>query len=124
MSVIAWNAKCRGRERRHRRVRKKVFGVPGQPRLSVFKSRRHIYAQIINDVDGRTLVAASTLSKELARPGARVKKTEAAKAVGTLVAEKALAGGIRRVVFDRGGYPFHGRVKAVATAARDRGLQF
>jgi len=101
-----------------------VQGTSERPRLCVFKSARHIYAQIINDDEGRTLVAASTVSKELARPGARVKKTEAAKAVGTLVAEKALAGGIQRVVFDRGGYPFHGRIKALATAARDRGLQF
>ena len=112
------------RIRRHRRVRRVVQGTSERPRLCVFKSARHIYAQIINDDEGRTLVAASTLSKELARPGARVKKTEAAKAVGILVAEKALAGGIQRVVFDRGGYPFHGRVKAVATAARDGGLQF
>lgn len=112
------------RVRRHRRVRRVVQGTLERPRLCVFKSARHIYAQIINDDEGRTLVAVSTLSKDLVRPGARVKKTEAAKAVGTLVAEKALAGGIQRVVFDRGGYPFHGRVKAVATAARDRGLQF
>jgi len=101
-----------------------VQGTSERPRLCVFKSARHIYAQIINDDEGRTLVAASTLSKELSGPGVRVKKIEAAKAVGTLVAEKALARGIQRVVFDRGGYPFHGRIKAVATAARDRGLQF
>ena len=112
------------RLRRHRRVRRVVQGTSERPRLCVFKSARHIYAQIINDDEGRTLVAASTLSKELTRPDARVKKTEVAKAVGTLVAEKALAGGIQRVVFDRGGYPFHGRIKALATAARDRGLQF
>jgi len=101
-----------------------VQGTSERPRLCVFKSARHIYAQIINDDEGRTLVAASTLSKELTRADARVKKTEVSKAVGTLVAEKALAGGIQRVVFDRGGYPFHGRIKALATAARDRGLQF
>lgn len=112
------------RLRRHRRVRRVVQGTSERPRLCVFKSARHIYAQIINDDEGRTLVAASTLSKELTRADARVKKTEVSKAVGTLVAEKALAGGIQRVVFDRGGYPFHGRIKALATAARDRGLQF
>ncbi len=112
------------RLRRHRRGRRVVQGTSERPRLCVFKSARHIYAQIINDDEGRTLVAASTLSKELTRADARVKKTEVAKAVGTLVAEKALAGGIQRVVFDRGGYPFHGRIKALATAARDRGLQF
>jgi large subunit ribosomal protein L18 len=101
-----------------------VRGTPQRPRLCVFKSARHIYAQIINDEDGRTLVAASTLSKELPKTDDRVKKAEVAKAVGTLVAEKALASGIQAVVFDRGGYPFHGRIKALATAARDRGLQF
>lgn len=90
----------------------------------MFKSARHIYAQIVNDEDGRTLVAVSTLSKDLPRSGDRVKKTEVAKTVGALVADKALAGGIQAVVFDRGGYPFHGRVKALATAARDRGLKF
>ena len=92
--------------------------------MCVFKSARHIYAQIINDEDGRTLVTASTLSKELPKTAERLKKAEIAKAVGTLVAEKALASGIQAVVFDRGGYQFHGRVKALATAARDRGLQF
>jgi large subunit ribosomal protein L18 len=112
------------RERRHRRVRRVVRGTTERPRLCVFKSARHIYAQIINDEEGRTLAAASTLSKELPKSPDRVKKAEAAKAVGTLVAEKALASGIQAVVFDRGGYPFHGRVKALATAARDRGLQF
>lgn len=99
-------------------------GTAERPRLCVFKSARHIYAQIINDEEGRTLVAASTLSKELPRPADRIKKAEAAKAVGALVAEKALAGGIQTVVFDRGGYQFHGRVKALATSARDRGLKF
>ena len=101
-----------------------VRGSASRPRLCVFKSARHIYAQIVDDDQGRTLVAVSTLSKDLLRAGARVKKTEAAKAVGILVAEKALAGGIDAVVFDRGGYPFHGRVKALATAARERGLKF
>jgi large subunit ribosomal protein L18 len=100
-----------------------VRGTAERPRLAVFKSARHIYAQIINDDEGRTLVAASTLSKDLSRPGERPKKAELAKAVGALVAERALAGGILTVVFDRGGYPFHGRVKALATGARERGLK-
>jgi len=117
-------AKREARLRRHRRVRRVVRGTAERPRLSVFKSARHIYAQIINDEDGHTLVAASTLSKDLPKPGDRIKKTEMARAVGMLVAEKALASGIQTVVFDRGGYPFHGRVKALATAARDRGLKF
>ena len=112
------------RARRHRRVRRVVRGTAERPRLCVFKSARHIYAQIINDDEGRTLVTASTLSKDLPRPAERVKKAEAAKAVGTLVAAKALAGGIQAVVFDRGGYPYHGRMQALASAARDRGLKF
>jgi large subunit ribosomal protein L18 len=116
--------KREARQRRHRRVRRVVRGTTERPRLCVFKSLRHIYAQIVNDDLGRTLVAASTLSKDLPRPGDRMKRTEAAKAVGTLVAERALAAQIQTVVFDRGGYPFHGRVKALAAAARDRGLRF
>lgn len=112
------------RERRHRRVRAKVVGTPERPRLSVFKSARHIYAQIIDDDEGRTLVAASTLSPEFKARGPVAGKTEAAKVVGTLVAEKALSAQIRRVVFDRGGYRFHGRVRALATAAREKGLGF
>jgi large subunit ribosomal protein L18 len=116
--------KRKARVRRHQRVRKLVRGTAERPRLCVFKSLRHIYAQIINDAEGRTLVTASTLSKELPRTGDRVKKTEAAKLVGTLVADRALAAKIESVVFDRGGYPFHGRVKALAAAARDRGLKF
>ncbi len=116
--------KREARQRRHRRVRRVVRGTAERPRLCVFKSARHIYAQIINDEDGRTLVSSSTLSKDLPPSDERVKKTEVAKAVGALVADKALAGGIQAVVFDRGGYAFHGRVKALATAARDRGLKF
>ncbi len=116
--------KREARERRHRRVRRVIRGTAERPRLCVFKSLRHIYAQIVNDDEGRTLVAASTLSKELPRTGERMKKAEAAKAVGTLVAERALAAQIGQVVFDRGGYAFHGRVKALAAAARDRGLKF
>ena len=112
------------RVRRHERVRKVVRGTTGRPRLCVFKSLRHIYAQIIDDDQGRTLVAASTASKEFPSAGDRLKKTEAAKVVGTLVADRALAARIESVVFDRGGYPFHGRIKALATAARERGLKF
>ena len=112
------------RERRHRRVRKLVRGTPERPRLCVFKSARHIYAQIIDDDAGRTVVAACTLSRELPGSEPRLKKIAAAKAVGALVAEKALAAGIQQVVFDRGGYVFHGRLKALATAAREKGLKF
>ena len=116
--------KREARQRRHRRVRRVVRGTAERPRLCVYKSLRHIYAQIIDDDEGCTLVAASTLSKELPRPADRAKKIELAKAVGMLVADRALAAQIQAVVFDRGGYPFHGRVKALATAARDRGLKF
>jgi len=112
------------RTRRHERVRKVVRGTAERPRLCVFKSLRHIYAQIINDDEGLTLVAASTLSKDLPRSGDRLKKRDAAKAVGALVAERALAASIQSVVFDRGGYPYHGRIEALATGAREKGLQF
>lgn len=124
MSVIDWTKKRLARDRRHRRVRKKVFGVPDRPRLSVFKSRRHIYAQVINDLDGRTLVAASTVSPEVTSRGGKGTKTDTAKAVGEVLAEKALKAEIQHVVFDRGGYKFHGRVKALATGAREKGLTF
>ena len=112
------------RLKRHRRVRKKVTGRPERPRLSVFKSARHIYAQIINDLEGRTLVAASTLSPEVRAKGKVGRKTAQAKQVGELLAERALAAQVRQVVFDRGGYRFHGRVKALAAGAREKGLQF
>lgn len=124
MSVIDWNKKRAARQRRQRRVRKKVFGVPGQPRLAVFKSHRHISAQIINDLEGRTLVAASTSSPEFTGRGVKGTKGDAAKVVGEILAEKALKVDVRQVVFDRGGYKFHGRVKALATGAREKGLVF
>ena len=109
---------------RHRRVRKKVSGSPEQPRLCVFRSLRSIYAQIIDDTGGKTLVAAS--SQEAARDAgeAITPKTAVSTAVGTLLAERAVAQGINRVVFDRGGYKYHGRVKALAEAAREGGLKF
>ena len=113
-----------GRQRRHQRIRKVVVGTLERPRLAVFRSARHIYAQIIDDTAGRTLAAASTLSPEFeARAGTR-KKVDAAKVVGELVAEKALASRIQQVVFDRGGFKYHGRVKALATGAREKGLRF
>ena len=124
MSVIDWSERRRARERRHDRIRKKIFGVPEKPRLSVYKSRRHIYAQIINDLEGRTLVAASTLSPEFKVRAVKGTKAAIAKAVGEILAEKALKADIRRVVFDRGGNKFHGRVKALATGAREKGLTF
>ncbi|MGB9710975.1 MAG: 50S ribosomal protein L18 [Thermodesulfovibrio sp.] len=112
------------RERRRRRIRKKVFGTPDRPRLCVFRSLNHIYAQIIDDTRGHTLVSASTLDKELRDlPGHKGNKEFAAK-VGELIAERAIKAGITKVVFDRAGYKYHGCVKALADAARQKGLQF
>ena len=112
------------RKRRHERVRKKVSGTPERPRLNVYRSLEHIYAQVIDDTTGNTLVAASTVDKELRAQVASLKKSEQAKAVGKAVAERAVAKGIKEVVFDRGGYPYHGRVKALADGSREGGLAF
>ena len=106
---------------RHKRVRGKVSGTPERPRLNVFRSETNIYAQIIDDTKGVTLVSASSLEKDFACEGT---KTDAAKQVGVTVAERAKAKGIENVVFDRGGYVYHGRVQALAEGAREGGLQF
>jgi len=111
-----------GRIRRHERVRKTVSGSPGRPRLAVYRSLTHIYAQVIDDERGHTLAAAS--DTEQALKGAPGNKTARAAAVGAAIAEKAKAAGVTRVVFDRGGNKYHGRVKALAEAARERGLRF
>jgi large subunit ribosomal protein L18 len=110
------------RRRRHERVRAKVFGTPERPRLSVHRSNRHIVAQVIDDVAGHTLAAASTVEPGLR--GAPTANVAAAAAVGRLVAERARAKGIEKVVFDRGGSKYHGRVAALAEAAREAGLEF
>lgn len=112
------------RKRRHLRVRKRVFGTPERPRLNVFRSLSQIYAQVIDDEAGHTLVAASTLDPELKPKLQGLTKTEQAKLVGRLIAERAKAKGIQKVVFDRGGYRYHGRVRALAEAAREAGLDF
>jgi large subunit ribosomal protein L18 len=110
------------RLRVHQRIRRKVKGSPERPRLAVFRSTKHIYAQVIDDHAGRTLVAASTSEKNpVAASGGNV---AAAKAIGKLVAERAVAAGVKQVVFDRGGYLYHGRIKALADAAREAGLEF
>ena len=109
---------------RHRRVRKKVTGSPERPRLCVFRSLNHIYAQVIDDIQGHTLVAASSKETATNNGAASGPKTAASVAVGKLVAERTLAKGISQVVFDRGGYKYHGRVKALAEAAREGGLNF
>ena len=109
------------RLKRHKRVRSKVSGTPERPRLNVFRSENNIYAQIIDDVAGNTLVAASSLDKEIEGNGGN---KEAARAVGKLIAERAKAKGIGTVVFDRGGYLYHGRVAELAEGAREGGLEF
>jgi len=113
------------RARTHKRVRNRIQGTPERPRLAVFKSLKHVYAQVIDDTTGTTLAQASSLDKELrAELGEGTGNLAAAKAVGTAVAERAKAHGIAAVVFDRGGYIFHGKVKAIAEAAREQGLKF
>jgi large subunit ribosomal protein L18 len=112
------------RVRRHIRLRKKIAGTAEKPRLAVFRSLSHIYAQVIDDRRGHTIVAASDLDKDLAARVSGKKKVEVAAMVGDLVARRAKEKGVSQVVFDRGGYPFHGRVKALAEAARGAGLEF
>jgi len=109
------------RLKRHKRVRAKISGTPERPRLNVFRSETNIYAQIIDDVAGKTLVSASSLEKTFEGAGSNC---EAAKKVGQMVAERAKAAGITTVVFDRGGYVYHGRVAALAEGAREGGLEF
>lgn len=112
------------RQRRHARVRAKVHGTTDRPRLNVYRSLEHIYAQVIDDTTGMTLASASTMDRELRAQVASLSKTEQAKTVGKVVAERAKAKGVTRVVFDRGGYPYHGRVKALAESSREGGLEF
>ena len=109
------------RKRIHTRIRHKVRGATGRPRLAVFRSVAHIYAQVIDDVEGKTLASASSVDKGGKTNGGNV---AAAKAIGKLVAERAKEKGIKQVVFDRGGYQYHGRIKALADAAREAGLEF
>ncbi len=112
------------RYRRHARVRAKVRGSASRPRLCVFRSLRHFYAQVIDDAKGHTLASASSLDPELAHELVGRAKTGRAELVGSLVARRALDAGVKQVVFDRGGYKYHGRVKAMAEAARQAGLEF
>ena len=112
------------RQRLHDRIRKKIRGTPERPRLAVFRSQGHIYAQVVDDDAGRTLAAASSLDKELRAKSKRGGTVAAAKEVGALIAGRAKDKGIVAVVFDRGGFQYHGRIKALADAARAAGLQF
>lgn len=109
---------------RHRRLRSRVIGTASRPRLCVFRSLNHIYAQIIDDSISQTLVSMSTLGADLRDKSRQLTKTKEAEVVGSLLAQKALDRGLKRVVFDRGGYRYHGRVKALADAARKGGLEF
>ncbi|MDB4285594.1 50S ribosomal protein L18 [bacterium] len=112
------------REKRKVRIRKKIQGTPERPRMSVFRSSRHIYVQIVDDTTGRTLTSASSLTKDFREKGGKGEGIEAAKVVGAVIAEKAQENKIEKVVFDRNGYLYHGRIKALADAAREKGLKF
>jgi large subunit ribosomal protein L18 len=119
--MITKNSKNAKRKVRQTRVRKKITGTPERPRLNVYRSNKNIYAQIIDDVNGKTLASASTLEKEFEGNGGN---KEAAKLVGKAIAERALKAGVDNVVFDRAGYIYHGRVKELSEAAREAGLKF
>ena len=112
------------RKKRHYRIRNKVSGTPSMPRLAVFRSNKHMYAQVIDDVAGHTLAQASTIDKAVADSLKFTSNMDAAKAVGKAIGEKAIAAGITQVVFDRGGYLYHGKIQALADAAREAGLKF
>ena len=120
MTTVA--SRSAARQKRHERIRLHLEGTSDRPRLAVFRSLNHIYAQVIDDTSGKTLAAASTIEKELR--GSTSTKVEEAKVVGRLVAERARAAGVERVVFDRAGFRYHGRVKSLADAAREAGLEF
>ena len=122
--MSAYVEKLTGRDRRRNRIRKKVDGSSERPRLSVFRSAAHIYAQVIDDSKGITITASSTLDKDVREGMKSLGNIEAAKKVGASVAKKAMEKGVKDVVFDRGGYIFHGRIKALADAAREAGLNF
>ena len=124
MAIMNERASKAIRKIRHRRVRRKVTGIISRPRLCVFRSQNHIYAQLIDDSIGQTLVSMSTLDSQVRSKTDGMVKTKKAEIVGTLLAEKALNRGIKQVVFDRGGYKYHGRVKALAEAAKKTGLEF
>lgn len=121
---MAYSSSGDSRERRKKRIRKKVFGTTERPRLTIFRTNGHMYAQIVDDVAGVTLAAASTLSAEVRSLDGHKGNVEAAKAVGRLIAERAKAASVDKVVFDRNGFLYHGRVQALADSAREAGLDF
>ncbi len=119
------NKKIQGRDRRRKQIRKKIFGTTEKPRLSIFRSTNHIYAQIIDDFNQKSITTVSDLTKEVrAELNEKSTKTEKSKIVGKIVAKMALENGVTTVVFDRGGYRYHGRVKTLADSAREAGLKF
>ncbi len=124
MTDIRGKKKSKARKRRHRRVRAKVSGTPQCPRLNIYRSLTNIYVQVIDDTVGKTLVSASTIDNEIISQVDGKSKSEAARVVGKVVAERARNAGITSVVFDRGGYRYHGRVAALAAGAREAGLEF
>ena len=118
------NIRYQARLKRKKRIRKKIYGTPQRPRLSVFRSARHIYAQVVDDTEGRTLAAASTVDKSALSGSKFENKVEAAKFVGKLIGERAVEKGIKEVVFDRNGFLYHGRIKSLSEGAREAGLVF
>jgi large subunit ribosomal protein L18 len=123
VSKLVVRQKAKGRDRRRRAVRKKINGTPARPRLSVFRGNKGMSCQVIDDVQGSTIVYASSLEKEF-KTASPANKTEAARLLGAMIAKRAVEKGVTTVVFDRGGYKYHGRVKALADAARENGLKF
>ncbi len=124
MADVKGKRKRQARQHRHRRVRSKIVGTPQRPRMNVFRSLANTYVQVIDDTAGQTLVSASTIDNQVAPQVKDKSKTEAARIVGKIVAERAQDAGIRSVIFDRGGYRYHGRVAALAEGAREAGLEF
>ncbi|MDQ7788290.1 MAG: 50S ribosomal protein L18 [Thermodesulfovibrionales bacterium] len=124
MEGVLAESRREARERRHKRIRKKVSGTPAKPRLTVYRSLNHIYAQIVDDLKGQTLATASSLDKEFRDITHHKGNVKTAKLVGELVAKRALEKGIKKVVLDKGGYLYHGAIKALADASREAGLEF
>ena len=122
--MVSKKSRTEVRVKKHRKLRNRLSGTPECPRLAVFRSNNHMYAQIIDDVAGNTLVAASTLQKDVKANLEKTNNVEAAAALGKVIAEKALEKGIKEVVFDRGGFVYHGKIQALADAAREAGLEF
>lgn len=123
MADITGKKKYQARQRRHRRVRKHITGTSQRPRMNIFRSNKNIFVQVIDDIEGRTLVSCSTIDADVAAKLVDKSKVEAAKIVGQMIAERAKEAGITTVVFDRGGFKYHGRIAAVADGAREAGLE-